>query len=82
MGEYPSRDYFVREYIINNKTREQLAIENNVSVSTIKTHLYEKRVVKPKILSYDEIYKMYCVDKMTMKEIAKKTGHDRNAISR
>ena len=82
MCKYPSREYFIKEYIENNKTREQLAEENSVSVSTIKTHLYEKRIIKPSTFSRDTLYEMYVVQKKTMKEIAKATGHDRDAVSR
>jgi len=82
MCKYPSREYFVQEYLINHKTREQLAKENGVSVATIKTHLYEKRVVRPALIAEDELRRMYVDEKKTMKEIAKVLGHDRNAVAR
>ena len=82
MAKYPSREYFIQEYIENGKTREQLARENGVSIATIKTHLYEKRVMKPDLLSKEELIQLCSVEHKTMKEIARITEHDRNAVSR
>lgn len=82
MCKYPSREYFIQEYLVNKKTREQLAKENGVSVATIKTHLYEKRVVRPPLIAENELRRMYIDEKKTMKEIAKELGHDRNAVAR
>lgn len=80
--QYPSREYFVQEYILNGKTREELAKENGVTVATIKTHLYEKRVIKPPVIDTNVLYDLYVNQKKTIKEIASIMGHDRNAISR
>ena len=44
--KYPSKEYLYQEYIINNKSRKQIAEENGVSEATIKTHLYEKGIKK------------------------------------
>lgn len=82
MCKYPSKEYFIEEYINKGKTREQLAQENGVSVATIKTHLYKKRIVKPSIIPTEEVIRLYVEEKKTIKEIAKITNHDRNAIAR
>ena len=82
MCKYPSREYFIQEYLVNKKTREQLAKENGVSVATIKTHLYEKRVVIPPLIAENELRRMYIDEKKTMKEIAKELGHDRDSVAR
>ena len=82
MCKYPSREYFEKEYILNNKSRKQLAEENHVSIATIKTHLYEKHILKPPLIDYDTLYGLYVTDRKTMKEIAKLLNHDRNAVAR
>ena len=46
MSQYPDKEWLYHEYVELNKTRKQLAIECGVSESTIKTHLYEKRIIK------------------------------------
>lgn len=82
MCKYPSKEYFVREYIEKGRTREDIAKENNVSVATIKTHLYEKRIIREPLISYECLYELYVVQCKTMKEIAKTIGHDRNTVAR
>jgi DNA-binding CsgD family transcriptional regulator/predicted transcriptional regulator len=82
MAEYPTKEYFIEEYINKGKTRKQLAEENGVSVATIKTHLYEKGIKKPELLDKDAVIELYCVERKTIKEIASIIGHDRNAIAR
>lgn len=82
MAVYPSREYFIQEYVVNNKTRKQLAEENNVSVATIKTHLLEKRVLKPPLIQKETLIQKYVKEQKTIKEIAKELHVDRNAVSR
>lgn len=80
--QYPSKEYFEQEYLVNGKTREQLAKENGVSVATIKTHLYEKHIVKPPLIDRNVLYDLYVVQQKTMKEIGRILGHSRDAVSR
>ena len=80
--QYPSKEYFEEEYIRKGKTRKQLAEENNVTVATIKTHLYEKRIIKPPLIDKEKLIELYVDNKKTMKEIAAEINHDRNAVSR
>lgn len=80
--QYPSKEYFEEEYIKKGKTRNQLAEENNVTVATIKTHLYEKRIIKPPLIDKEKLTELYVDEQKTMKEIAAEINHDRNAVSR
>lgn len=82
MSEYPSKEYFIEEYVHKGKTRAELAKENGVSIATIKTHLYEKGIRKPDIINEQTLKELYVVEKKTIKEIAILLGHDRNAVSR
>lgn len=82
MNTYPTKEYFLEEYVNNNKSRDQLAKENNVSISTIKSHLYKYGIRKPDKNIDNKICELYQATNMTIKEIAKELNCGRNYVSK
>ena len=56
----PTFDELFDDYIIKNKTREKIAIENKVSVVLVKKRLQFFGIIKPKDLRYSTKNKFVC----------------------
>jgi len=79
---YPSKEYFIREFLINGKSRKQLAEENNVTEATIKTHLYEKQIKKnTNRISRGILERLYVTEGKSITQISKLTGLSEPTVS-
>lgn len=57
----PTYDELYRDYILNNFTREQISIQNNISESLVKKRLQEYNIIKPKENLYPKKNKFICI---------------------
>jgi 5-methylcytosine-specific restriction endonuclease McrA len=72
---YRNKDWLYNEYIIKNKTAQEIADECNINIRNIFTYLsdfnIEKLIDIHEKLDYNTLYKEYIVNKLTTREICK-----------
>lgn len=66
-----NREWLYEQYVVQKKPRKQLAKECGISESTLKTHLYEKRIVRNKnLITKEELELSYQTKKLTFLEMS------------
>lgn len=81
--KYPSKEYLENEYLKNGKSVKEIAEENGVTPATVKTHLYEKRVLKNgNKISKETLEKLYNGTENSIMDVARILGTNDRLVSK
>ena len=67
-----TKEWLYNEYVINNKTREELAAAADVSFATIKEYIRKWDIKKPKLVIVKDDLLKYIDDGLNTLQIAEK----------
>lgn len=81
--KYPSKEYLEEQYLKLGKSIKQIAEENGVKPSTVKTHLYEKRIKKnDNRISKETLIEMYQNTNKSIMQVARELGTNDRLVSK